>query len=166
MHPLRSRLLTAAVGLVLLQGSPGCGHCDGAVRTLEIRSVDVCGLDECAAADTIQVGADVSFRIVGDGPADESDALLADSGVSASTFFLLDGADAPVAATVGGDSGGHICRNGVGFSLQPDAPLAPGTYTLVVDLDGLSWPLVGGAETQTHEGRRAWVRTIEVVPAS
>lgn len=158
-HP---RLLALSV-LLLVGLDLGCGHCDGAVRDLEIRSVDGCGLDACVEASGVYaVSGDATFRIVADGPSDDDDALRGDSGVDASTFFLVDADGALVPGTVSGDAGGHTCRSGVNFHLSPDAPLAPGTYTLVVDLEGIAWPLVGGLATQSHDGREALVRTIEV----
>jgi len=142
----------------------GCGHCDGAIRELRINSVDVCGLEECEAAGGVTtVSQDVSVRIMGDGPTDESDALLADSGIGPETFFLLDADDQRVAATVTGGSGGHTCRNGVDFELIPEETLPLGTYTVVLLLEDLDWPKVGRADTQTWEGKRAFVRELEVV---
>ena len=146
--------------------SAGCGHCDGAVRRLRINSVGVCGLEDCAAEGGVtKVGSDVTFRIVGDGPNDESDALLADSGIGEQSFFLVDENDEVVPATVTGDAGGHTCRNGVGFGLQPDEPLPLGTYTVVLVLDDLDWPLVARTDTQKWEGKLAFVRELEVIEA-
>ena len=162
--------VAARPALVLALGSTlagaGCGHCDGAIRELRINSVDVCGLDECTETSGVtQAGPDLSVRIVGDGPNDESASLLADSGIGEESFFLLDENDERVAARVTGDAGGHSCRNGVGFNLTPEEPLAVGTYTVVLVLDDLSWPKVGRADTQRWEGRTAFVREIEVVAA-
>lgn len=152
------------VGLGSMLAGAGCGHCDGAIRELRIKSVDVCGLEECTETSGVtQAGPDLSVRIVGDGPNDESASLLADSGIGEESFFLLDENDERVAAGITGDAGGHSCRNGVGFNLQPEEPLAVGTYTVVLVLDDLAWPKVGRAETQSWEGRTAFVREIEVV---
>lgn len=172
MHDLIGRPLRVAtcaalgvvLGLGLSAGGAGCGSCDGALRELEVRSVDVCKLEDCVADGGVyRVGPDVNLRVVGDGPNEESGPLLRDSGVAADTFFLLDKDGQRVAATIGADAGGHTCRNGVGFSLTPDEPLAPGTYTAVLLLDDLAWPLTGGAAVQRHEGKDAFVRQLEVV---
>jgi hypothetical protein len=154
------------VGLGSMLAGAGCGHCDGAIRQLRINSVDVCGLEECTEAGGVtRVGPDMSVRIMGDGPNDESEALLADSGIGEESFFLVDENDERVAVRVTGDAGGHSCRNGVGFNLQPEEPLAVGTYTVVLVLDDLDWSKVGRAGTQSWEGKAAFVREIEVVAA-
>ncbi|MBZ5710737.1 Ig-like domain-containing protein [Nannocystis pusilla] len=172
MHHLIRRSLRiaacAALGVVLGLGltaaGAGCGNCDGAIRELVVRSADACHLEDCVEDGGVyHVGPDVSLRVVGDGPNEESEPLLSDSGVAADTFFLLDQDGQRVAATVGADAGGHACRRGVGFNLTPDEPLAPGTYTAVLLLDDLAWPLAGGAAVQRHEGKDAFVRQLEVV---
>lgn len=172
MHRLIRRSLRlatcATLGVVLGFGMAaaggGCGSCDGAVRELLVRSADACSLESCTENGGVtRVGPDVNLRVVGDGPNDESEALMRDSDISSDTFFLLDSAGQRVAATVTGDAGGHTCRRGVGFNLTPDEPLAPGTYTAVLLLEDLSWPLTGGAAVQEHEGKEAFVRKLEVV---
>jgi hypothetical protein len=165
-HPSTRAVLTLALGLGLATAGSGCGRCGGAIRQLRVYSVEACGSDECREENgVVRVGPDMNVRIVGDGPNEDSSALLADSGIGPASFFLLDDDDARVAVTIAGDAGGHSCRNGVGFGLQPDAPLPPGAYTLVLLIDDLDWPLVGGAATQTYEGRSAFVRELEVVAA-
>jgi hypothetical protein len=170
MHRLIRRSLQvstcAALGLALglTTTGAGCGSCDGAVRELNVRSAAVCSLEDCAESGGVyRVGPDVNLRIVGDGPNEESGPLLSDSGVGADTFFILDEGGQRVPATVTGDAGGHTCRRGVGFTLTPDEPLAPGTYTAVLLLEDLSWPHVGDAAVQRHDGKEALVRKLEVV---
>jgi cold shock CspA family protein len=167
VHRLRGAFL-ATLGLGLSVGltatGGGCGNCDGAIRELELRSVEACDLDVCVADGGVyRVGPDVTVRIVGDGPDDEQDVLLGDAAISAKNFFMLDEAGQTVAATIGASAGGHSCRNGVNFGLTPDAPLPAGTYTVVLVLEDLAWPLAGGPTVQTHDGKDAFVRTLEVV---
>lgn len=64
-----------------------------------------------------------------------------------------------------GGSGGPIGRNGVGFSLIPDEPLAPGEYTLVLLLDEIDWALNGDhafGQEKTYEGAKAPMRELVV----
>lgn len=127
----------------------GCGHCDGAIRWM--------GVDGETSG---TVAPDVSFRIVGDGPGSmSSEELLADAGIDASTWFLLDPAGATVPATLSADWGGHACLNGNTFHLTPDAPLAEGDHTLVLRLDAIDWDfLPGEVETADWEGETALVQ--------
>lgn len=114
----------------------------------------------------VTAGPDMSVRVVGDGPNEDSESLLADAGIDGSNFFLLDAAGEHVAVTLEADAGGHTCRNGIGIGLRPEQPLDPGTYTLVLVLEDLQWPLEGGAAVQSHEGKSAFVRRIEVTTAT
>jgi hypothetical protein len=133
-----------------------CGHCDGAIRTMNVGL----GLD---AAERKAIDAEPRFRITADGPADESDELLDKSGVGSTTWYLFhEATGVRIAATITGDSGGHMCRNGVGFNLVPDDPLQAGDYTLVLELDQLAWPLVGKEKSERFEGREALVRHYRV----
>lgn len=125
----------------------GCGHCDGAIRSMQ------------ASTDGDPVAPDVSFTLTADGPGSmSSDELLADAGITPDTWTLYDGAGRPVAATLFGDWGGHVCLNGNTFTLVPDAPLEPGEHTLVLRIDALAWEYIGDAAPGSWDGEPALVQ--------
>lgn len=170
----RETLLLLVCGATLGLADAGCGHCDGAlrdVRALRAEWMRGRGGDKKdhqrgpQAAAPEEIGADESFRIVGDGPKRGGPELLQLSGVDARSWVLLaDATGEPVPAHVTADAGGHMCLRGVGFNLQPRAPLAPGAYTLVLYLDRLRWPLLHDEHRTTHAGRPAFVRRFRVAP--
>ncbi len=130
-------------------GWAGCGHCDGGIRGM----------------DGGEVAPDATFSILADGPGSmTSDELLADAGIDAETWFLLDDTGAVVPSAVFGDWGGHSCLNGNTFTLAPDAPLAPGAYTLVLRVDALAWDYIGEEDAlDTYEGEPALVVAVTVL---
>jgi hypothetical protein len=138
----------------------GCGHCDGAIRGMDVwRGLEP---DENPSDD---IEANAHFRINGDGPNENSEELLRISGVNAETWQLLDPDGAPIEAEIGWWAGGHMCRNGVAFELRPEVPLEPGRHTLVLWLDEVAWPVVGEAKTlrTTRDDRPVLLRTYVVV---
>jgi hypothetical protein len=157
------RLTAVKVLSVLVVASlvgAGCGHCDGAIRGMDVWR----GLEpEENPGDDIE--ADAYFRINGDGPNEDSEALLRLSGVDGESWQLLDADGASIDAEIGWWAGGHMCRNGVAFELRPSAPLEPGSYTLVLWLDDVVWPVVGEAKAlrTTRDNRSVLLRTYEVV---
>jgi len=130
---------------------------------LQVLSLDACDSSPCEAEDGVfHVTNDLRLRIVADGPNDDSESLLADAGITPNNFFMLDADDAIVATTLSGNAGGHVCRNGVNFGLEPDEDLAPGAYTVVLITSDLAWPLLGSPSLQTYEGKAAFVRKLHV----
>lgn len=157
-------LALVALWLVL----PGCGHCDGAVRRQKASLTEWCGKD-CPEvtvegdARTLDVEPNETFRLTADFRRERSsDVILAASGISTRTWFLVGPAGEPVAATITGDTGGHMCRNGAGFNLRPVAPLSDGDYALVLLLDGIRWPYLGDTPASDFRGKRAYVRRYRV----
>lgn len=129
-------------------GWAGCGHCEGGIRAMEGG----------------EASPDDGFSIVADGPGSvTSEELVADAGIDAEAWFLLDAAGEPVPATISGDWGGHSCFEGNTFTLVPDAPLAPGDYTLVLILDAIAWDYLGDeGAVETWDGERALVEAVTV----
>lgn len=123
-----------------------CGRCDGAIRGMSAQS-----------ADGPTIAPETAFRLTGDGPGD-AEGLAEDAGISDETWFLVDDASGDrVPSTITADSGGHVCRNGVGFNLTPDEPLAAGDYTLVFLPEDIAWPYLGEDPAQ-WEGEPALVQ--------
>lgn len=143
------------MSLLLLLLPLGCGHCDGGIRWM----------GSWSETDPGVVPPDATFGLVGDGPGSRSsEELLADAGIDATTWFLLDPAGQPVDAALSGDWGGHTCLNGNTFTLAPGAPLAPGDHTLVLRLEAIAWDfLPGDVEASTWEGEEALVQAWTVV---
>ncbi len=155
-------LLAAGIGASI---GGGCGDCSGAIRLMSAQQSDCTECSE-TADERVVIEPEESFRLTADGPSAESDELVADASIDGDAWFLIDEASGEaVPATISGDSGGHVCRNGVGFSLVPDEPLAPGKYTLVLLLDAIDWPLNGDhafGQESTYGGALALVREFVV----
>ncbi len=151
-------LLCAAV----TAGVAGCGYCGGALRLMRAQTAELYrwpGGTKLDLPEPVPIQPNERFRVRGDGPKAPPAELLQRSGITAAAWFLVrDSTGEHVPAKIGADSGGHMCRYGVGFNLEPLAPLAPGRYTLVLRLDQIAWPMVEDEERRTFEGKPAMVR--------
>ncbi len=158
LAPLLGATIGASVG-------GGCGDCGGAIRLMKAHQSDCTECTE-TARERVVIEPDESFGLIADGPADDSEELLADASLDGEAWFLLDEASGEaVGATISGNSGGHVCRKGVNFSLVPEEPLAAGDYTLVLLLDEIEWPLIGAhafGEERMFDGQPALVREFVV----
>jgi hypothetical protein len=166
MMKLPAALATAFVLLVALCSLAGCGHCDGAVRVMFANAEGAPASREHRGEPAVDrtkpfaIPATAQFRLTGDGPLGTSDKLLAVSRIGPQTWVLLDESGRPVNSTITSDAGGHMCRNGVGFTLVPSAPLEPGDYRLVLRLTDIAWPAV--EDVDSHDGKSAIVRLYRV----
>jgi hypothetical protein len=144
-----SRVLALAALLAL----PACwpGRCEGGFRALLPQQARI------TPATGFWVNADSSRRT--------PDELLASSGISAESLFLV-GPGGPVPAAIAASSvdSAHSCASAASFSLTPAAPLPPGDYHLVLRLDLAKWPAVRSGEVSQHDGHRAMVRRYTVAP--
>ncbi len=147
--------------LVLAFLASGCGYCGGAFRLMRAQRAELYAWPppRGPANEPLVIAPDERFRINGDGPKISGAHLLALSNVSEATWFLLNDTTAErVPSSISADSGGHMCRNGVGFNLEPTKPLTAGRYTLVLLLSQLKWPLVERGELRSYRGGDAIVR--------
>jgi hypothetical protein len=154
-------LFVVVLSFVAVPIASGCGHCDGAIRSMDVWR----GLEPDDDTGD-EIGPDAYFRIGGDGPNEDSEELLRISGIDEQSWQLLDANGQPVEAEVRWWAGGHMCRYGVAFELRPEAPLEAGGHTLVLWLDAVQWPLVGEAKSlqTTRDDRRVLQRTYVVAP--
>jgi hypothetical protein len=165
-HPMS---LSAVALLCAVAALSGCGHCDGAVRRQKANLTEWCG-KECPDitverdAQTLAIKPNETFRLTADFRRERSsDVILAASGISDRTWFLVGPSGEPVSATITGDTGGHMCLNGAGFTLRPLAPLPEGEYALVLLLDDIRWPYLGDTPASEFRGKRAYIRRYRVV---
>jgi hypothetical protein len=96
---------------------------------------------------------------------DDLAVLLAESGIDAQTWFLVDERDAIVASRIEPiqHSSAHSCASAVGFNLLPEVPLEPGVYRLVLLVDRVRWPLLrGSVALSSYRGEPALVQFYRV----
>jgi hypothetical protein len=159
-------LITAALTLEL---TSGCwpGRCGGALRGTPMvgftgEHAPCTEGPSCAEVIPPERG----FHQKGDyARVDDPAVLLGEAGIDAQTWFLLDERDAIVTSRIDAfqHNSAHSCASAIGFNLQPEAPLEPGVYRLVLLIDRLHWPLLrGDVAMSSHRGEAALVQFYRV----
>lgn len=145
---LRSSIAGVVIAAMLSLTASGCfpGRCEGALRgtPLVLLTMDakVCtGGPACAES----ISTTPTFHQNGDYQTiDDPNKLLALSGLSAATWFLVDanGTVVPSHITPSYNKNAHGCASAATFVLSPKAPLAPGFYRIVMLHEKLRWDVL------------------------
>lgn len=159
----------AIVLLSIVQLGSGCwpGRCSGALRgtpRVNFTGEHAPCTDGPACAEPIS--AEMGFHQSGDfARVDDPSSLVGEAGLDAQSWFLVDEHDAVIASRIAASQhdSAHSCASAIGFSLQPEAPLEPGVYRLVLLVERVRWPVLrGGVELSSWAGEAAIVQYYRV----
>jgi hypothetical protein len=167
VHRCNWRIALLALAMPVALGGCWPGRCGGALRGTP--RVGFGGEQQpCSAGPTCAeaIDADHGFHQKADfRRVEDPAALLEESGINARSWFLVDerGAAIPSQIEPIQHESAHSCASAAGFNLQPEAPLEPGVYRLVLLVERVRWPLLRGeVELGSYAGEPALVQYYRV----